>query len=508
MIFNKNKTRFVSCGVIVAAALMGCSRKKDTETVYVQVPPTAAEPVPGQPVPAPAPAPTGPQGNDTAPPSRSDALAVTVSNRSVIENQELPVGPVRIEFGLAGTQGGIDGLVYKCKLEQISNKNTNVFEECQTPKTYQILQEGTYAVTIFAVHTPTNIQGEPTQIEFSVGQSGGGSGGGFSGQPNCIPTSAYPCAPGNGLGGFQDELLSQQVGDMLSVNIPQGFHMVHRTSTFDNPGYLNFQFINGGRSRDRAAPFTYTCNESANFETLEQLVMPSGRTLDYCNITPSISWNSPADPIFNSFRWLNMSTLSYNSISLASDESLIGLNNAAQNQPVLGKLSVNVFSNLQGTNATNFETQFATELNQTVSRMNVACAGQVPQYLGNAAVFQDYFQWSPVATPLFGCTTLRNNKYFVQVGAFPLEQNVSILPGAGWAPWIRQSFSNVRAAEIVVEIGPFAYAPSPLSVAQDAQALMVQNIKKLLPTVSPIPAPIDTRPDCGNRCGRRPFWRR
>lgn len=341
-----------------------------------------------------------------------------------------------------------------------------------------------------------NRGGRPGNRQGQFGQNGNRPGNmgpiNNNGQdPNCIP--------GNGgvIGGGQSGIpggiglpmgTAQQVGDMFTVNVPQGFHMVYRSSTFDTPGYLNFQYIEGGRARDTAAPYAYSCQASGTqFQTIEQLMMPSGQTMEYCNMTPPLAFNSPADPIFNSFRWMNMNTMSYNSIALASDNSLANANAPIAAQPTMAKLYVNVFTNVSGIPSTPHQAAFANELSQTVSRLEIACAGQTPQYMGDAAIFQGYFAWQVAATPLFGCVTPRNNQWYVEVAAFPIDQNMSILPAQGWGSWIGQSFANKRAAEIVVEIGPFPYAPAPISVAPDAQAIMVQNIKKLLPSALPGP---------------------
>ena len=268
--------------------------------------------------------------------------------------------------------------------------------------------------------------------------------------------------------------------------------MIYRSSTFDTPGFLNFQYIEGGRAADSAAPYAYSCQNGSGtisntqqFQSIQQLATGSGQMIPYCNIVPPLNWNASADPLMNTFRWMNMSTMSYNSIALASDNSLANASAPGSMQPTMAKLYTNVFTNLTGAPTSQFQSAFTTELNTTVSRMNIACAGQTPQYMGNAAIFQGYFNFQLAATPLFGCVTPRNNQWYVEVGAFPIDSNMPILPSQGWGSWIGQSFANKRAAEIVVELGPYPNAVLPISVAPQAQDLMVQNIKKLLPTSMP-----------------------
>ncbi|MCX6123352.1 MAG: hypothetical protein NTV34_01170, partial [Proteobacteria bacterium] len=383
--------------------------------------------------------------------------------------------------------------------EQAKVKGLDVTDICTSPKTYQIEDAGQYVVTIFAVHESSGTTGLPIQIEFGIGTGG---------QP-------YPNANANfGTGGMVPEnaLLSEQVGDLFSVSIPQGFHLVSRTSTFDTPGFLTYQFINGGYAVDSAMPYAYRCSqEQEQFTTIDQLVMSSGASFEYCTKTPSLAWNSPATPIGNQFRWDTMSTMSYNSIVIASDNSLKDRRPQGAAKPTMAKLSANVFTNVTGVANDSFSRMFATELNQTVSRMNVSCAGQKPVFLGNAMIFEGYFQWNPVMSPLFGCVTKRNSQWYVEIGAFPMDQNRAILPNQGWTPWIGQDFGNTRAAEIVVEVGPFPYAPAPESVAPDAQALMLQNMKKLLPSpaMDPVTPIITPGPNPCNPCEpRRRFWNR
>jgi hypothetical protein len=273
-----------------------------------------------------------------------------------------------------------------------------------------------------------------------------------------------------------------QVGDLFLVSVNPGQHIVYRSSTFDQPGYLKFRMIDGSM-RDAAAPYPLNCRQNANFEELVPDVSPAGRPLTYCEITPPVAFNAPGDPLFNSFRWMTMNTMSYNSLLIASDNSLgVGATNSNGSQPPLSKLFINVFTNVAGLPPANQQqAAFTNELSQTVSRLQISCGSQTPQYLGNAAIFQGYFSWSVAVSPLFGCVNPRGGKWYVDIAAFPLDQVSPIAPSFGWNTWINQGFANRRAAEIVAELGPYDYAPVPAQVAPEAQQMMVNQIKRLTP---------------------------
>ncbi len=309
--------------------------------------------------------------------------------------------------------------------------------------------------------------------------------------PDCIPNNGQGI-PGGGMngGGVVSGPVVKQVGDMFSVNVPNGFHMVSRSSTFDNTGTLNFQYIEGGQARDTAAPFSYSCKASGTqFQTLQELQMPAG-PVQYCNMTPPILFNSPGDPLYNTFRFMTMNMMSYNSIVLSSDNSLVSASAPINPQAAMAKLYINVFTNVNGAMGSPFQNAFATELSQTVSRLNMACAGQPIQYLGEAPTYEGFYSWQVAAFPLFGCAVMREGQWYAEIGAFPLDQNMTFIPSlvasgqpdTNWSSWITQSFTNKRAAEIVVEIGPYAQSnpPSPRYVVREAVPIMASNIKKLL----------------------------
>ena len=265
---------------------------------------------------------------------------------------------------------------------------------------------------------------------------------------------------------------------MFLVSVPLGMHTVYQSSTFDQPGFLKFRMIDGGALMDNAAPYPYRCGQGA-FERLVPDMSPSGQLLNYCELTTAINYLDPANPWTNSFRFMNMNTMSYNSLAIASDNSLGGAVSAGAS-PVLGKMYVNVFTNPTG-DAGGYQSPFSNELSQTVSRLQISCGAQTPQYLGDAPTFQGFFAWSVAVTPLFGCVNPRGGQWYVDIAAFPMDQVTPLLPSSGWGPWINQNFHNLRAAEILSEIGPFIQPPIPRMVAPDAQAMMVQHIKKLLP---------------------------
>lgn len=507
----KASMQTVFCAGLTAMIIAGCGKKSDDSPAPAQQ--TVGAPIAAQPTPAPgAPTPT-PSQSPLVGSVSADALAVDISNRSAIEGQTIQSNAMTVQFGLKNTQGqALAGISYHCKIES-GSQSSATSSTCTSPYTVPAQQAGQYTLTVFAVHDATQTTGAPTQLTFVVGNNGQvtgipagqvgqgqngqgqiGQGGGQMGQGQIGQGGV-----GGGMGGMGPMSASaQQVGDMFTVNVPQGFHMVYRTSTFDTPGMLNFQYINGGRATDAAAPYPFNCqtpessqyqqygsqnNIAPQFQMLQTATSGSGQQLQYCSITPTLNWNSSNDPVLNSFRWMNMNTMSYNAMAMASDNSLASANAPIGSmQPAMAKMYVNVFTNVSGLPTSAAQSPFTNEMSSTVSRLNVACAGQTPQYMGNAAIFQGYFNFQLAATPLFGCVTPRNNQWYVEVGAFPMEQNMPILATAGWGNWIGQSFANTRAAEIVVELGPYPNAVLPISVAPDAQSLMVQNIKKLLPT--------------------------
>jgi hypothetical protein len=305
-----------------------------------------------------------------------------------------------------------------------------------------------------------------------------------TGVPQQQPVQQAPVGQQDqGQAGMQRSITTQ-VGDLFMVSVEPGQHILYRSSTFDQPGFLKFRMVDASM-RDSAAPYPLNCRQSANFEEMIPDLTPAGRPLNYCEITPPLAFNSPSDPIFNSFRWMTMNTMSYNSLAIVSDNSLGAsgyYQQSAMGQTPLAKLYINVFTNVSGLPPANQQqAAFTNELSQTVSRLQISCGSQTPQYLGNAAIFQGYFSWSVAVSPIFGCVNPRGGKWYVDVAAFPMDQITPIAPHFGWNSWINQGFANRRAAEIVAEIGPFDYAPVPSQVAPQAQQMMVNQIKRLTP---------------------------
>lgn len=505
---NNMRLQTVFCAGLAAMIIAGCGKKSNDDSPAPAQNNTQVQPVNAQPTPMPTPTPASTVTPGTgAPVNASDGLAVEIRNRAAIEGQSLSSNSLSVEFGLKASQQQVAGISYRCKLATNQNKDTLPAETCSSPKVIQVQQPGQYYFTVFAVHDASNTIGASTELSFVVGANGSitggmsGAGEQGQGQGGVIGGGGGVVIGGGNIGGMPGSA-AQQVGDMFAVNIPQGFHMIYRSSTFDIPGSLRYQYIDGGRQVDTAAPYAYSCAASSSsglqnpftYQSPIQLLNGSGQAMPYCDITPPLNWNAPADPLANPFRYMTMNMLSYNGIALASDSTLSPSGPAPGiMQPSMAKLYANVFTNVSGTASSPFLAPFATELNATVSRMAVACAGEPPQYLGNAAIFQGYFSFQLASTPLFGCTVRRNLQWYVEIAAFPIDSNMSIAPSQGWGGWIGQSFANKRAAEIVVELGPYPVMPNPVGVAPAAQDLMVQNIKKLLPSATPtgngIPAP-------------------
>jgi hypothetical protein len=461
MISTSSKTNLF-CAALVASFVVGCGKAKK-ETVYVKEEPT------------------NPQGNGNNPdtglptdPARAvDMLGVVIKNNDQIDKQTVTQGQ-EVEFGLAHSASQISGIQYKCSVEKVGASGTQIGEPCSSPYRLQAQEPGQYTFSVFAVHGGSNVSGKTTQAKFSVagaGQIGGGGfgqGGGGFGQGGGVVI--------NGGGG---SVQFKQIGDLLRVTVPVGMHTVLYSSTFDQPGYLKFTAVDGSMN-DAASPFPIYCaQQGQNFQRLVFDVSPAGRPITYCEITPPLAMNSPGDPMYNAFRWMTMNTMSYNSIAIASDASL-GANGAIQHSgPALSKLFVNVFTNMSGQPVTQSQSAFTNEFSQTVSRLQISCGSQSIQFLGNAPTIQGYFGYTVGVSPLFGCVNARGGKYYVNVGTFPMDQITPLAPACGWNCWSNQRFTNLRAAEIVAEIGPFDYPPSPMGLAADAQNMMIQNIRKL-----------------------------
>jgi hypothetical protein len=430
--------------VALTSLLVASCGKDKKETIYAAqttAPQPFASPVVVQPSAAKDPA------------QEADKLAVEIVNFSEINSRSISNG-TKIEFRLKNSQTPTSDIQFKCSLDSAASAGTTISTACTSLYTVQVQQDGQYTFTVYASQTSSSTIGNVATVNFSVG----------AGQPGV---------------GQAGQVVKEQVGDLFLVTIPGGMHKVYSSSTFEQPGFIKFRMIDASM-QDTAAPYPLVCHQGTSFEQLVSDPSPSGQALNYCEMTPPVIFNASADPIYNSFRSMNMSTLSYNSLAISSDGSLAP-RTQGQSQPALAKMFINVFTNPGQIPSSQFQTPFTNELSQTASRLQISCGSQNIQYLGDAAINQGYYSWSVAVSPLFGCVNPRGGKWYVDIGAFPLEHVTSMLPSNGWGGWIQQSFASQRAAEIVVEIGPFDYAPTPMSVAQDAQAMMAQQIRKLTP---------------------------
>lgn len=464
---NVSTSKTLYCGALVATILVGCGKAKE-KTVYVTQPQTTNPQTTSQ---------TGQTQLPSDPAKQTDLLAVEIKNFSRINNQNLQQG-TQIEFALKNSASQISGVEFKCAVERSGSTGTVVAQSCTSPYLLKTQGEGQYTFTVYAAHSSSPAVGNSSQVSFTVGSgyyngtggnpSGGYTGGGYGG-------GNYSGAAG----GYGSQGI--QVGDMLLVTVPSGMHTVYRSSTFDQPGYLKFRMIDASM-HDSAAPYPMSCRQNQNFEQLVPDYSPAGRQLSYCEVTPPIAPNSAGDPFYNAFRWMNMNTMSYNSLAIASDGTLGAQGTPQQmNGPTLSRMYVNVFTNMSGQPVTQAQSMFTNEFSQTVSRLQISCGSQSIQYLGSAATFQGYFNWSVAVSPLFGCVNPRGGKWYVNVGTFPMDQITPMVPSCGWNCWAGQNFTNRRAAEIVAEIGPFDYPPAPMGLAPDAQRMMLQHIKRLTP---------------------------
>jgi hypothetical protein len=60
-----------------------------------------------------------------------------------------------------------------------------------------------------------------------------------------------------------------------------------------------------------------------------------------------------------------------------------------------------------------------------------------------------------------------------------MDRYIPTAPTCDWNCWSRQNFTNVRAAEIVVEYGPYEVQQDPVPYARKAQDTMLLNLRKL-----------------------------
>lgn len=87
------------------------------------------------------------------------------------------------------------------------------------------------------------------------------------------------------------------------------------------------------------------------------------------------------------------------------------------------------------------------------------------------------------ASHLYGCPSKRNGKTYVNVAAFVVDQvnPLNQMPNCDWRCLREQSMANQRAAEIVVEFGPFDQEVTSRGQVRRAQELMMSHIRKLTP---------------------------
>lgn len=408
------------------------------------------------------------------------ALAVTILNLDEIQGKSFEEGrEIEIRFARASSDPRISNVVLKCKLGSLENSKSQVGGESDCAQQVVLKPKtGTYQFSVSAAQVGTIQRGEAAIVSFSVGEEF--SDDSVDGRDNDEGSFGNP---GSHTG--SDVMNEIQVGDMFSLNMPKGFHLVHSASTFTEPGQLYLTFINGGRAVDSASPFIKRCDDRSQSEYVERLTMSSGRSLDYCVSNPSINFSAPADPIFNEYRWINR-LMSYNSVTIASDSTLKSRSSSNVYGPSMAKMSVNVFSNPSGQIRSQEDHIFATEMSQTSSILTTSCFGQMIQPLGNAAIFQGIFNGQLGGAPLFGCTVIKNNAAYVYVGAFLTEVQLPLTGTVSFDQFFTPAIASARGAEVVVEIGPYPRNAAPIvqTVASDAQGLMVANLKKIMPSAN------------------------
>jgi len=435
------RTSRIFSAILVALAATSCGKGK-TKTVYVnnaQTPPQTSN------------QPTAQFPSDAA--RQMDMLAVEITNFSSVNGQTLANGS-QVEFRLKNSQSQIYGIQYKCAVEQAGRAGTVQAEDCSSPYVLRTEQSGQYRFTVYAVHPNSNVSGHAAQASFAVGQYSGGG----------INPSSYP-----------DHASEVQVGDLFLVDVPRGMHTVYRTSTFDQPGAIRRRMIDGSMG-DTAAPYPVSCGQGmsgGNFQQLVPDVSPMGQQLQYCETSLPLNYNAPSD-----------FTMSYNSLALASDTSF-GLqqpNDCCGDVP--SKLYINVFTQVPGVAPMNqFNATFTNEFNATASRMQLSCGMNAPEYLGTAQIFQGYYAGQMAGSHLYGCPSKRNGKTYINVAAFVVDQvnPLNRIPTCDWRCLQAQNMANQRAAEIVVEFGPFNDEVTARGQVRKAQELMMRHIRKLTP---------------------------
>lgn len=425
----------------LCAVTVSCGKEK-TKTVYVNN---------GQNPQAPLNQPSMPFPTDSS--RQMDVLAVEITNFASVNGRTIGNGS-QVEFRLRNSQAQIYGVQYKCVLEMAGRSGTVQPQDCSSPFIVETQQPGQYRFTVFAVHPQSSVSGHAAQTTFAVGQ--------------------YPGGLGNS--GVRGQAPEVQVGDLFLVTIPSGMHVVYRTSTFDQPGAIRRRMIDASMG-DSAAPYPISCAQgmtATNFQQMVPDVTPMGQQLQYCETSLPMNYNAPSD-----------FTMSYNSLGLSSDTSLGSQGMANQNPAeVPSKLYVNVFTQIPGVPPTNqFTGMFTNEFSATASRMQLSCGMNPPEYLGTAQIFQGYYAGQMAASHLYGCPSMRNGKSYINVAAFVVDQvnPLSRIPNCDWRCLREQNLRNQRAAEIVVEFGPFHNEVTARGQVRQAQEIMMNHIRKLTP---------------------------
>ncbi len=446
-----NSSKSLYCAALVASLVVSCGKAKK-ETVYVTQPPATNPNSTNVPMPS-------------DPASQSDLLAVEIKNFSQISGKGIQNGG-QIEFALKNSASQISGIQYKCSMEQPANSGSAGAQACTSPYTVRAQADGQYTFTVYATHSSSSVVGNASQVTFTVG-AGYGSGSGSGGYGGGVST--------NGQVSISNQ--TYQVGDLLMVNIPAGMHMVYH-SQFIGSGFPKFRIIDGTMN-DAAAPYPMYCRPQQSGERIIQDRTLTGIPVNYCEMSQFISPNSPGSPGENQFRWMNMNTMSYNSLAMASDATLgRGSQPRLDNESVAG-MYVNVFTNMAGRPSTQAQAPFTNEFSQTVSRLQMNCGSEPIRFIGVAPIWQGYFNGTIAVNPMFACTHPRDGKWYVSVGSFPMDRYIPTAPNCDWSCWSRQNFTNVRAAEIVVEYGPYEVQQDPVPYARKAQDTMLGNLRKL-----------------------------
>jgi hypothetical protein len=199
-----------------------------------------------------------------------------------------------------------------------------------------------------------------------------------------------------------------------------------------------------------------------------------GQQLQYCETSMPLNYNAPSD-----------FTMSYNSLGLATDDSFGPRQPESWRYEVPSRMYINVFTQVPGVRPTNqFNAMFTNEFSATASRMQLSCGMNPPEYLGTAQIFQGYYAGQMAGSHLYGCPSKRNGATYINVAAFVMDQvnpSTRMPPNCDWRCLREQNMTNQRAAEIVVEFGPFPDEVTARGQVRKAQELMMNHIRKLTP---------------------------